>query len=343
MTLALKFVGFALVLSATSVDARVGDVTGSKSSEEKRADISPTLVPESDKKFFGKDYPSDKRPAVDVLHFKHPYPVVQDSGDFDADYVKDENSDNGEWLAQSEYDRLRHKLTKEKDQVGKALAAREHAEKELQEAMKRDKEMKEKKAAAEEAKRVATERKRQMGHAEGEADVGHETSEKAGSGPGGVSSSGEVQVATAATEKAMKDLEDCKKELQEAREKLKKLMEELEEARKKEKDAESVLDAADEKARVAESANGAAEKAAQEEYKEYMDAKEKYMAQQAIVAQMTTDIEAAAAKVRAMRDSEDADGGVYPTPSTKNYSRSSAVLSYSAVLIVCGCVAFFVL
>jgi len=340
MTLVLKFVGFALVLSAISVDARVGDVTGSKSSEEKRADISPTLVPESDKKFFGKDYPSDKRPAVDVLHFKHPYPVVQDSGDFDADYVKDENSDNGEWLAQSEYDRLRHKLTKEKDQVAKALSAREHAEKELQEAMKRDKEMKEKKAAAEEAKRVAQERKRQMGHAEG--DAGHETSEKAGSGPGGVSSSGEVQVATAETEKSMKELEDCKKELQEAREKLKKVMEELEEARKKEKDAESVLDAADEKARVAESANGAAEKAAQEEYKEYMDAKEKYMAQQAIVAQMTTDIEAAAAKVRAMRDSEDADGGVYPTPS-KSSSRSSAVLSYSAVLIVCGFVASFVL
>jgi len=338
MTLALKFVGFALVLSAIRVDARVGDVTGSKSSEEKRADISPTLVPESDKKFFGKDYPSDKRPAVDVLHFKHPYPVVQDSGDFDADYVKDENSDNGEWLAQSEYDRLRHKLMKEKDQVAKALSAREHAEKELQEAMKRDKEMKEKKAAAEEAKRVAQERKRQMGHAEG--DAGHETSEKAGSGPGGVSSSGEVQVATAETEKSMKELEDCKKELQEAREKLKKVMEELEEARKKEKDAESVLDAADEKARVAESANGAAEKAAQEEYKEYMDAKEKYMAQQAIVAQMTTDIEAAAAKVRAMRDSEDADGGVYPTPS-KSSSRISAALADSVALLVCGSIASF--
>jgi len=338
MTLALKFVGFALVLSAIRVDARVGDVTGSKISEEKRADISPTLVPESDKKFFGKDYPSDKRPAVDVLHFKHPYPVVQDSGDFDADYVKDENSDNGEWLAQSEYDRLRHKLMKEKDQVAKALSAREHAEKELQEAMKRDKEMKEKKAAAEEAKRVAQERKRQMGHAEG--DAGHETSEKAGSGPGGVSSSGEVQVATAETEKSMKELEDCKKELQEAREKLKKVMEELEEARKKEKDAESVLDAADEKARVAESANGAAEKAAQEEYKEYMDAKEKYMAQQAIVAQMTTDIEAAAAKVRAMRDSEDADGGVYPTPS-KSSSRISAALADSVALLVCGSIASF--
>merc|ERR1719230_1327823 len=74
--------------------------------------VSPS-VEQTDKKFFGKDYPWDKRPPVDVLHFKHPYPAVQDSGDFDADYVKDENSDNGSWKAQTEYDRLRHKLAKE--------------------------------------------------------------------------------------------------------------------------------------------------------------------------------------------------------------------------------------
>ena len=70
-----------------------------------KENISPALRPEAPKKF-NKDYPVDKAPAVDVLHFKHPYPVVQDTEDFDKDFVKDENSDNGEFKAQSEYDRL---------------------------------------------------------------------------------------------------------------------------------------------------------------------------------------------------------------------------------------------
>merc|ERR1719502_1397263 len=98
--------------------------------------VSPS-VKKSDKAFFGKDYPFDKRPSVDVLHFKHPYPVVQDSDEFDRDFVKDENKDNGEYAAQTEYDRLRHKLAKEKAEVEKASKKKAHAENELKEASKK--------------------------------------------------------------------------------------------------------------------------------------------------------------------------------------------------------------
>merc|ERR1740130_1131929 len=105
--------------------------------------ISPPLDTTSDKTF-DKDYPLDARPKVDVFHFRHPYPVVQDSDDFDKDFVKDENSDNGSYKAQMEYDRLRHKLAKEKADLAKALKAKTSAEKELEDAMKREKDQHEK-------------------------------------------------------------------------------------------------------------------------------------------------------------------------------------------------------
>merc|ERR1719453_2509376 len=60
-----------------------------------------------------KDYPFDKRPITDEHYvFDHPYPAVQDSGDFDKDFVKDENSDGGRWQTQMEYDTLRGKIRK---------------------------------------------------------------------------------------------------------------------------------------------------------------------------------------------------------------------------------------
>merc|ERR1740130_429610 len=58
----------------------------------------------------------------------HPYPTVQDSEDFDKDFVKDENTDNGEYTAQSEYDSLRHKVTLLK-QLAKVAEGRKNEEK----------------------------------------------------------------------------------------------------------------------------------------------------------------------------------------------------------------------
>lgn len=54
-------------------------------------------------------YPYDSSPKRGDLRFSHPYPGVQDSGDFAKDYVKDENSDDGQWEAQSNYDAVRIK------------------------------------------------------------------------------------------------------------------------------------------------------------------------------------------------------------------------------------------
>merc|ERR1719253_1851956 len=174
----LAIVTLLAVCYAHSDDKATATVNG-----EVHSGISPKLD-KSDKKFFGKDYPWDKRPAVDVLHFKHPYPVVQDSGDFDRDYVKDENSDNGEWKAQSEYDRLRHEMKKQKAELARALKAKEDAEDELKHAMKR--------------KEEATEIRRQLENAP----------EPVSRTPGGVSSAGQVRIATEETKRAMKHLED---------------------------------------------------------------------------------------------------------------------------------------
>jgi len=92
----------------------------------------------SDKKFFGPagDYADDKRPGVDQKIMdklkgpEQPYPALQSKGDYDRDYVKDENSDKGAWQAQFEYDALRKKLAdKETDMKrGESKADREGKE-----------------------------------------------------------------------------------------------------------------------------------------------------------------------------------------------------------------------
>jgi len=100
--------------------------------------ISPPLHDvKSDKKFFGPpfpaDYPEDKRPVPDKKILDklkgpdQPYPALQSKEDFDADYVKDENSDKGSWQAQFEYDTLRRKLAQEEADERRAAerAARE--------------------------------------------------------------------------------------------------------------------------------------------------------------------------------------------------------------------------
>jgi len=95
-----------------------------------KAHTLPAEVLETDKKF-NKDLRVDDRPQVGTLHFKHPYPTVQDSEDFDKDFVKDENTDNGEYTAQSEYDSLRHKVTLLKQQAKVALGRKNEEQKDL--------------------------------------------------------------------------------------------------------------------------------------------------------------------------------------------------------------------
>jgi DNA repair exonuclease SbcCD ATPase subunit len=266
--------------------------------------ISPELEPESSKKFFKKDYPNDERPKADTLKFGHPYPVVQDTDEYDKDYVKDENSDNGSFKAQETYDRLRAKLAKEKRDLAKALAKKTEEENEFEEAQ-------EKHDDAAHDKDEASKK----------ADDARRAEEGLGNGPeGGHHDDGSVRAAEEAvkkqadvTEKEMKELKDCKEELAAARERLKKLMEELEARKSKEGAAYSDLDDAEKKEMTQEEREAAAKKSVDEEYKEYIAAKEAYEKQKEDMKDLEAKVKVAADKVKKMRDSEDADGGVYPT------------------------------
>merc|ERR1711879_854543 len=94
--------------------------------------IHPTLQPESSKKFFEKDYGHDKAPERNGLHFNHPYPAVQDTAEYDSDFVKDQNSDNGEFKAQTNYDRIRAQLEKQLKESEKALEKKRAAKKRVE-------------------------------------------------------------------------------------------------------------------------------------------------------------------------------------------------------------------
>merc|ERR1711933_696747 len=97
----------------------------------------------------GKD---DRPSAQGGFTFDHPYPLVQEKQAFHEDFVKDDNGDHGEWRAQIEYDTLRAKLKKNKEEAEKAFKKKKEEMKELEEA--RDEEQKAEKKAAEAKKKA---------------------------------------------------------------------------------------------------------------------------------------------------------------------------------------------
>jgi len=317
-----------------AADARSNDIVESRlpglmeGKKEVVADrdsgISPSVT-QSDKKFFGKDYPWDKRPKADILHFKHPYPIVQDSGDYDDDYVKDENSDNGSWKAQTEYDRLRHQLAKERADVAKASVSTSKAEKELHDAIEREKHAKK---VHEAWKRKHEEMQRNKKAADEHHEKHHEMRTKNGKEETSVARTamkwkGGVKDATGDTQKAMAKLEDCKKELAKARESLKKLMKKLEAAKHGQGQADDGYDAQEALGKKLAGHRDSLDKSAKSNYQKYLDSREAYLRQLALLSKMEQDIKVAAEKVRAFRDAADAGGGVYPAQ-TKSGSPSSS-------------------
>lgn len=316
-----------------------------------KQEISPALDPVSSKKF-DKDYPADARPGVDVLHFKHPYPVVQDSGDFDKDYVKDENSDNGHWKAQQEYDRLRHKLAMEKKEAAAALAKKKAEEKDLKAATEKYESEQDKKNAAEAKKRKAEEDKRKAAEAEKQKPAEAQSGQgwtwswpswwpfswpkwgesEAAPAPAPVKKEGTgVKGAAKDTEKAIDNLKDCQDELAKAKDELKKVMEELDNAKAKQSNADAAFDSAKktqlETKTLAEKLHDKSSK----EQAEHDTAEAAYLKQKEVVAKMKAELDAAAAKVKAHRDAADADGGVYNTPEEKSMTIS---LSSPRVLVL---------
>jgi len=292
---------------------------------------SPGPAVEKDTIFFRKDYPFDKRPKADPFHFHHPYPAVQDSSEFDADYVKDENSDNGYWKAQTTYDKLRQKAQKEKEDVEKALKRKSMDEDELKEAMERHE--KEKAAHAEAQKKAAAKKKAERDAAKAAAAKG-EGMEKEEDNIGGAAGEGmekDLDEASGKTKSEMEELEECKKQLKEAQEKLKKLMDELEEAKKAQESTEAAVDSAYSKQLQAEGSEKSVEETVKSESAHYQDSREAYLKQKAIVDKMEADIQVAAAKVQAMRDAEDKDGGVYPA---KQHSGATGGAPFAGALVI---------
>lgn len=192
--------------------------------------ISPELEPtSSDKKFFGKDYPYDKRAVVDKHYvFDHPYPAVQDSNDFDKDFVKDENSDGGKWAAQMNYDTLRWKIRQAAEELAKLKEKMEKEYDEWQRAKKagatHNEGLEAARKAVEDARRAAEAAAKRVNDLEGSSD----------GTPGGA-----IGRAIADVNKEMRDLEDCKKALAEAKEKLKEILaKQAEEEKEKKKEEE---------------------------------------------------------------------------------------------------------
>jgi len=225
-----------------------------------KGNIVPPLVDvASDKKFYGPpfpaDYPDDVSPPAEKGLFKKNsvYPKVQEEGFFDTDYVKDENSDRGQWKAQSDYDAARTKAANEKRQAENAAKrAEKEAQEEAQAADKFAQRKQQEEAVASEAKKAADEadgaaqsakNKAAEAHAEAEdqqrkaAEAADEAADAAGADHTTLEKRVKNAEETLAKETA--GFKECQKQLQEAKAKV----EELQRAKEKlEKEGETTSD-----------------------------------------------------------------------------------------------------
>lgn len=299
--------------------------------------IRPALDPESDKKFFKQDYPDDVRARRDSkLHkfdFSHPYPIVQDSEDYDKDYIKDENADGGEWKAQMTYDDLRSKIRQQIKEVEDAKKQVELQTDDLKKAKK------EEDVAEDEAKRA--EKASEKARSDAEA-AGDKLEEVAGGGSGG-----EVGDAVQNVEKEMKDLEGCKKALAAARANLKKLLEEKVQREKVENEAVVEKETVDEEVKAAESSakikksvkaakSMDVKETVEEERVDVEKAKKTYEKETQEVKETEEALDKAAKRLREIRKGVDPDGGVYYK---KDSAAVRAVLPNAALAALVACVA----
>lgn len=277
--------------------------------------LSPPLSPESHDKFFDHDYPDDQRVEMHKgFSFQHPFPVVQDSEDYDKDYVKDENSDGGQWKAQNTYDQLRAAKSSKLLAAKRAWAAEMDLEKALEEAKKN-------RAAAEEAAKKAAEKAEESKKAAAAAE------EKAKALSSADAMKEEIDASVKEVETDVTTLEDCKKKLAEAKEHLKALMKEKEdkegvravEAEQAQARALTAKESAEalskEAAEKSAAASALAAKAPEEDSAlatKISEAKEKAETAEKEASEGEGELRSAAIHLRGVRHSEvDDDGGVY--------------------------------
>jgi len=267
------------------------------------ARINPELAPVSDKKFFDgrrADYVTDRRPHKDApLHFTHPYPEVQDSNDYDKDYVKDENGDGGEHAAQSLYDRLRHAIVEQQKEL---------------EALK----------AAQKAARDA------LAAHKGTGDAQHEKVPE-------VPAAGDLSTKEVETE--IDDLDKCKEQLRIAKEKLKKAIDERKAALDAYEKAKVAKEEAKAKEAAAKAEEVKLEKDVKVEDEEHQTALANFKEKDATLKKMEAELEAAAKNLRKHRNADGGphtkgqNGGVYrisgaKPPATPLAAVAAAVIAY---------------
>merc|ERR1719217_1143103 len=273
-----------------------------------RSRIVPELEPVSDKKFMKSDLPDDRRPRV-YHKFQYPYPIVDDSEDYDADYVEDKNDDGGYWSAQMKYDALKNKLTKEVDELKDALRNLQRKKLVLDTIAKREEKAEEAEAAEKKADGLHD-----------DATNGLNNAKKG------------VDGAADGVDDETMDLEECKKQLQKAREDLKKLLAEKDaDAKKLAELAKAEADA--EAAEVgAEKDEEGAEKSVEEEKADVVKAEGEYKKELADVKVAEDKLATQAIELRKFRHA-DPDGGVYEVGKKSLLGRSQSVrLSLMALL-----------
>jgi len=275
-----------LVLFAAAFTVHAGrENTQMRGHVESVDEISPELRPKSDKKFFGRDYPDDLRPGR-VHKFDHPYPTVQDSEDYDRDFVRDENSEKGEWSAQMDYDMLKNKLMKEKAQLRVAKEKMDEEKLEWQGAAERER-------AAEAASNAAEANARDAQKAlENVGDV---------SGVSGVSEKVEDEI---------DDLKKCEQELAKAKAELNKVMDEVAQARAKADAAAADADVAEDKSEAAEKRESEWEEKVKTETEQVAKARNAYEKKLAEFKALEKQLDVAAHKLKAVRNKEDCKGGI---------------------------------
>jgi len=267
---------------------------------------SPDLDPASHKQFFKKDYPDDLR-TPPVHRFSFPFPAVQDSEDYDKDFVKDENSDGGEWKAQQEYDQLKSKLRKQEEDLLKYKLKKGQDEHDLSTAIN-DEADTEKRVKDAEDKTAAQEAKLEAARKDLDTATDY------------------VPGFTHSIDDAVAHLKECEEELERARANLRSLTAQRDQALKRNKDA-------DEARKVAEKEEVAAEQAAALSRKNTatakaeVDAADKTMGKyRDEIGEMEKKMKAAEAKLRKFRgESIDQDGGVYRTDSSNEGAQPSAL------------------
>eukprot|EP00747_Dinoflagellata_sp_TGD_P137681 gnl/TRDRNA2_/TRDRNA2_175715_c0_seq8.p1 gnl/TRDRNA2_/TRDRNA2_175715_c0~~gnl/TRDRNA2_/TRDRNA2_175715_c0_seq8.p1 ORF type:complete len:347 (-),score=140.28 gnl/TRDRNA2_/TRDRNA2_175715_c0_seq8:92-1132(-) len=282
-----------------------------------KQNIDPDLHPQSDEKHFDDDYPSDERPAV-VAKFSHPYPAVQDSSDYDKDYVKDENDDGGEWSAQMDYDSWKNKYGKMLRDL-EELRAKEREERlEWEAAAKKE----------EEAEAVARKLEEKWANAWKDHDMDVSVKD---------AGKWNIRPAIKKVEEETDDLEECKKELAEARKELARLQAEEAKAKAFRDEKVAELKKREEEQIAAEKEEARLEKVVAEEQKEYEQAKATYDKENAEFQKTAEQLAEAEEKLRRFRNKVDDKGGIYrmkdPKPPAKAFARGSAAVSALALIV----------